>query len=188
MTKMTLQGVLMAALALGGFASAGCRTVGVALAPDRVPEPPGDSTAAGERLFSEAIAAGAYARLPEVIETLTRLAIAHPRDARLHTLLGMTHLWAVSEKDRAERPSPRLTEHVVLSRHHLASARALLPNDPRIRGWSAGSHIAAATLLDDQRARREAYFGLLRHEGRGLGLSRVQPVLGQLRLLSAAGR
>jgi hypothetical protein len=140
------------------FFLGGCSSIAIALAPRREPEAPNEATERGERLLAEALLDGAYDRLPEVITELTRLAVEHPRDGRLHTALGLAHLWRVSEKERDPAPSPRLTEHVVLSRHYLGSARALLPDDARVHGWSAGAMLATATLLDDARARREGYF------------------------------
>ena len=145
-------------LALLIFFLGGCSSIAIALAPTREPEAPSDATERGERLFAEALLEGSYERLPEILEELTRLSVEHPRDGRLHLLLGMAHLWRVSEKERDPAPSPRLTEHVVLSRHYLGSARALLPEDPRVHGWNAGAMLATATLLDDARARREGYF------------------------------
>jgi hypothetical protein len=138
----------------------GCRSIAVALAPDRTPEAPGADTTRGDRILSDALLDGDYDRLPEVIEELTRLSVQHPRDGRLHTMLGLAHLWRVSERERAREPSPRMTEHVVLARHYLDSASALLPDDARVHGWSAGARLATATLLDDQRARRDAYFDM----------------------------
>lgn len=132
----------------------GCSSIAIALAPSREPEAPSEATERGERLLAEALLDGAYDRLPEVLTELTRLAIEHPRDGRLHTALGMAHLWRASEKARDPASTPRLTEHVVLSRHYLTSARALLPDDARVHGWSAGAMLATATLLDDARARR----------------------------------
>jgi hypothetical protein len=145
--------VVLAALSL-----LSCRTFAVATAPPREPQAPDASTLASESALLSALEAGDYDRLPELLESLTRSALERPRDGRIHLALGLAHLWAVSEKDRAPRPSPRLTEHVVLSRHHLDSAYALLPKDARVHGWSAGAQLASATLLDDQAARRAGYF------------------------------
>jgi hypothetical protein len=155
-----LDGILFTALLASAVWLGGCRSIAIALAPSRVLEAPSEATERGERLFSKALLDGAYDELPAVIEELTRLSIAHPRDGRLHTMLGMAHLWRVSERDRDPARSPRMTEHVVLARHYLTSANALLPDDGRVMAWSASSRLAAATLLDDQTARREAYFDM----------------------------
>lgn len=146
-------------LVLALFAT-GCARIAVGLAPRRTAQVPTEATRRGEALMSEALLDGAYDRLPSLIEELTRLAVDNPRDGRLHTMLGMAHLWRVSERERDPHPSPRLTEHVVLARHYLASARTLLPEDARVHAWSAGTELATATLLDDQRARRRAYFDM----------------------------
>jgi hypothetical protein len=151
--------LLLATLSLA-FLSAGCSAIAVALAPSREAQPPGEATRRGETLMSEALLEGAYDRLPAVIEELTRLALDAPRDGRIHMMLGLAHLWRVSERARDPQPSPRITEHIVLSRHYLDSARALLPDDARVHGWSASSRLATATLLDDQPARREAFFDM----------------------------
>lgn len=145
---------------------AGCSAIGIALAPSRTAQAPSEATRRGRALMSEALFDGAYERLPAVLEELTRLSIQNPRDGHLHTILGLAHLWRASERERDPQPSPRLTEHVVLSRHYLVSARALLPDDARVHAWSAGARLASATLLDDQRERRKAYFDMKDSVGR----------------------
>lgn len=148
---------LLATLAL---TQADCRAIALATAPGRDAMPPDVATQEADQRFAQALLDGAYDRLPEVIEALTAQAVARPRDGRVHTLLGLAHLWVASEKDRAVHPTPRLTEHVVLSRHYLASARALVPEDDRVAGWSEGAQLATSTLLDDARGRREGYFDM----------------------------
>jgi hypothetical protein len=145
-------------LALAAISLISCRTIAVATAPTREPQTPNESTLVAESTLLAALEAGDYERLPEVLESLTRGALERPRDGRVHLALGLAHLWALSEKDRSMRPSPRLTEHAVLSRHYLDSAYALLPKDARIHAWSAGTQLAVATLLEDQAARRKGYF------------------------------
>jgi hypothetical protein len=162
---MTAHILRLALLALMVFNS-GCVAIAVALAPRRTAQSPSEATRRGEALMTEALLDGAYDRLPGLLEELTRLAVQNPRDGRLHTMLGMAHLWRVSERERDPQPSPRLTEHVVLARHYLVSARALLPDDARVHAWSTGARLASATLLDDQRARREAYFDMRDSIGR----------------------
>ena len=138
----------------------GCVAIAVSLAPDREPQPASAATAEGDRLFAEAMLAGDYEGLPRTIEQLTRLSLENPRDGRLHLLLGMAHLWRVSEKDRLSPSSPRVTEHIVLARHYLGSARDLLPDDARVHAWNAGTILATSTLLDDQAQRRAGFFDM----------------------------
>jgi len=143
-----------------------CRQVAVASAPERIPQPPSEATAAGTSLLARALLAGDYNSLPAVIEELTRLSIGRPRDGRLHLTLGMAHLWALSERERSTATKASITDHAILARHYLLSARTLLPEDARIEGWSGAAQLATAALLEDERGKREGFFELEHAIGR----------------------
>lgn len=159
---MTPHRCLLTFLLLYSLYLGGCSAIAVAVAPNRTAAAASTDTEVGTRLFQDALRQGDYEGLPDVIEELTRLAIANPLDGQIHTSLGMAHLWRVSERVRDPDPSPRLTEHVVLSRHYLRSAEDLLPDDARVHAWSAGAQLATASLLSDARAQRAGYFAMQR--------------------------
>lgn len=153
--RMNLHALLLSMLL---FCS-GCRAVAIAAAPERVAEPPSEATLEAEALLRDALRAGDFDGLPRVLDRLTSLAIAHPRDGRVHLAVGMAHLWALSERARTAAVAG-VTDHAVLARHWLESARALSPGDARIPAWSAATQLTLAQLTDDERRRRDGFFQL----------------------------
>ncbi|MEW5853422.1 MAG: hypothetical protein AB2A00_31895 [Myxococcota bacterium] len=136
----------------------GCETIAVQMAPARAPATAPDVAHQAEQALMTPLLAGDYAALPQALEQLTALAVAHPRNARVHLMLGMAHLWALAERGRVEQPPATVTNHAVLSRHYLESARALDGSDARIPGWSGSAGLVISSLLEDEKLKRQSYF------------------------------
>src|SRR5205085_8986410 len=84
--------------------------------------------------FWDALHAGRYDDLPDVIEELTAAYLQDPRDPETTAHIGFAHAWFGAERARLERKPATLTEHVLIARRYFAEAVRLSPKDERFKG------------------------------------------------------
>lgn len=112
---------------------------------------------AAEKEFFAAFNGGAADRA-----TALRLLMAawatDPNDARTNLLLGLNHLWMVSEGDRND---PRVIESLLLAERFLARAERLDPSDRRIPSWLVPVRLALSGIEREPEKRGEQMGALL---------------------------
>jgi hypothetical protein len=139
----------------------GCHSIGLALAPEKTPQPAtGEAASLAKSDFQATLARGDYASLDEVTERLTAAYLQAPRDPELALYVAHAHFWRVAERSREPSPRATITDHLEVAEAYFAQARALRPDDRRIDGWLGGVRLALGAIHDDERTRRRGYFDL----------------------------
>src|SRR5260370_15798879 len=111
-----------------------------------------------QTFFHESLAAGRYDDLPEATRLLTAAYLQNPRDPSVSFLLGMAHLWKVSERLREPKQDPTITDHLILADKYLSEARRLNPKDLRVPGFEGSVKMALGSIHQDEALKRQGYF------------------------------
>ena len=142
-------------------AGTGCDFFAVRFAPKKTAKTSSSPLALrAQAAFREALAQGRYDRLPESLRLLTAAYIENPRDPSVAFLLGMAHLWKISERAREARVEPTITDELILADRYLAEARRLNPGDARIPGFEGSVKMALGAIHQDEGVKRLGYFTL----------------------------
>lgn len=149
------------AIAALGCAASGCASLAVSTAPEKTPAASTPRARAANDAFWEALHDGKYERIDDVLESLTAAYLENPRDATTAAHIGFGHVWKVAESARLERPTPTVTDDIVLSRKYFSEATRLAPNDARFRGFFASLELAEASIHGDEKLKRRGYYDLL---------------------------
>jgi len=137
----------------------GCEKIAIATAPSRVASESADpATTSAQNQFMQLLKNGQYKQLDANIESLTRVYLKQPNDARTNLYLGMAHLWAVAERNRLSPVPARIIDRLTLANFYLGEARALQPDDARIAGFQASARMAMGSVHHDERWKRMGYF------------------------------
>ncbi len=110
-----------------------------------------------QQTFWEGFHAGRYAELPESLRLLTAAYLETPNDPELARLLGLAHLWNVSERERVQTPDPRVTDSAILSERYLQEAYRLEPKDGRLPGFIGVLRLALGSINDDPKLTTDGY-------------------------------
>ncbi len=116
------------------------------------------SSREANRFFWEQFHQGHIERVPEMTERLMAAFMKNPSDLKVVTHLGFTHIWALSESGRNYPLSPRVLEHLSLSRRFFTESVRLNPKDPRTLGILADLTLAEGSVFHDPRLVVEGYF------------------------------
>ena len=141
---------------------AGCASVAVWAAPEKVAKPAqSDQATAANTRFWEALHAGKYDELPQVVEALQAVYLDNPNDPETTAHLGFAHVWALSESSRQAQLSPAVTDHAVLSRKYFEEAVRLVPGEARYQGFYGSMLLAEGTIHHDEKLMRRGYYTLM---------------------------
>jgi hypothetical protein len=151
---LALRGALVAQL--------GCSSVAVWAAPEKAAKVDRSARAqAANRQFWDALHAGEYDAISDVLNALTAAYLENPNDPQTTAHIGFAHIWRVSESARLASPPPTITDDLVVSRKYFTEAVQLSPNDQRFEGFRAALELAEGTLDHDEKRLRHGYFALL---------------------------
>jgi hypothetical protein len=143
---------------LVALASTGCVQFAINAAPRKQANPEqSEQSKTANDFFWEALHAGRYDALPEVIEALQRAYLTDPHDAVTATHLGFAHIWAVAERTRVDPIPATVTDHMLLSRQYFLEA-VEMTGDARLLGFLALTELANGTIHRDERMIRTGYF------------------------------
>lgn len=111
------------------------------------------------RFFWKTFHAGAYSNIPEALVLLKAEYLNNPHDPQIPLYIAHLHLWRVAERFRLqENITPNLTDDLTVAIKYFIEAKKLNPEDARIDGWLAGARMAQATLHNDEKDKRSAYY------------------------------
>lgn len=114
-----------------------------------------ESASLAQAAFWDAFYAERYEAIPGIIRQLTAAFLENPHDPQTALLLAHTHLWKVSERNRAKVRDPTITDHLVLAEHYFEQAYRLRPDDHRIIGWLGSVRLALGAVRRDAGIARE---------------------------------
>jgi hypothetical protein len=112
-------------------------------------------------LFWDSLLSDDYDRLPEVTNMLTAAYLENPHDGQIALLLGMAHLWTITESDRLPEVKATITDELILAEAYFEQAMLLNPDDARILGWLSSVRIALASIRQNDADTIDAYMGLM---------------------------
>ncbi len=136
----------------------GCAQMAINAAPRKRPSPEqGEVSKNANDFFWEALHAGRYDALPDVIEALQRAYLTDPNDAVTAAHLGFAHIWVIAERTRLDPIPATITDHMLLSQRYFGEA-VEMTGDPRFLGFLAGTELANGTIHRDERLIRQGYF------------------------------
>lgn len=110
-------------------------------------------------LFWQVFSAGQYEQISQTLTPLKAAYLVNPNDPQLALYIAHLHLWKISERFRLDTNlDPSITDHITLAIKYFSEAQKLSPDDHRIDGWLAGSHMAQADIHKDEKDKRRAYY------------------------------
>lgn len=140
----------------------GCGSVAVWAAPEKKPQPErSEGAKAANQAFWEAFHAGHYQAIPEVLDKLEAVYLQNPRDPETTAHIGFVHTWRLAESARQERPSPTVTDDIVVAHKYFSEAVRLEPRDVRYQGFLASLELAEGSVHGDEKLKRRGYYDLL---------------------------
>lgn len=101
---------------------------------------------------------GNYDSIPKIIEKLNLALQENPKDIISTTHLGFVHIWALSERQRLDKPNPTITEHILLSKKYFQEANLMNPHDLRVLGFLADLTLAEGITLENKKEITQGYF------------------------------
>jgi hypothetical protein len=150
---------LVSPLLLLSLLGLGCGYLAVKFAPKKTAKASDSELARrAQTFFHESLAAGRYDDLSEATRLLTAAYLQNPRDPSVSFLLGMAHLWRVSERFREPKQDPTITDHLILADKYLSEARRLNPKDLRVPGFEGSVKMALGSIHQDEALKRQGYF------------------------------
>lgn len=109
--------------------------------------------------FWEIFESGAYDQIDPIIIQLKALYLKDPNDAELALLIAHSHFWKIAERFRLKDAiSPNITDDLIIAETYFLEAQKLNPEDSRIDGWLTGVRMSLASIHDNPKEAREAYF------------------------------
>jgi hypothetical protein len=115
-----------------------------------------------DSVFWSTLHAGAYDRLPDAIEIVTRAYLETPRDAVTASHVGWLHIWRLAEASRLDSAAATITDNVVLARKYFQEAVALDPRDARKVGFLGAAMVSEGTIDGNEKLVRRGYYTLRR--------------------------
>ncbi len=148
------------ALLIAGVAlPAACGDLAVEFAPEKRPSTSGTglATQANEQ-FQQALHAGKYDDLPQVLDLLTAAYLENPNDTAIAAHLGFAHIWRLSERQRLTSIPATITDDIVLARKYFGEAVQLNPGDPSLLGFYGVSMMAEGRVDKNEKLSTRGYF------------------------------
>jgi hypothetical protein len=100
-------------------------------------------------------------RSPKIFRRATRWRayLENPNDPNLALHIAHLHFWKVAERFRlGQEISPNISDELTLAKKYFQEAQKLQPDDNRIKGWLAGAALAEASIHNDEKDKRAAYY------------------------------
>jgi hypothetical protein len=114
-----------------------------------------------DKLFWTTFHSGNYDQIQTALEPLTAAYLANPNDAVTAAHVGWLHIWRLAERTRRSTVPPSVTDDALLARNYFQEALTLEPHEARYLGFLASATLAAGSINQDERVKRQGYFMML---------------------------
>jgi hypothetical protein len=101
---------------------------------------------------------GNYDSINNIVNNLLLALNENPNDLKTTVHLGFTHVWAVSERQRIQYPTPEVMENLFLARRYFTEGYTMNDNDPRILGFMADMELAEGQIFNNNLLQVHGYF------------------------------
>ena len=103
-----------------------------------------------DSLFWRTLHTGEYDSIPRALVTMKAAYLQNPTDARTAAHVAFLHAWRIAERSRLSRPSPAITDDIILARRYFdQSVLYEEAYDARIHGFDAVFRMVEADLHRD---------------------------------------
>lgn len=114
-----------------------------------------------ERQFWLTLHQGRYQDIPAAQKLLTAAYLQNSNDPKLAAHLGFLHIWKITERQRAEKPTPpTIVDEIILSNRYFKDAVELNPKDARYLGFLGTTQLVQGQIFKDERQQVRGYFTL----------------------------